>query len=206
MSKICYIVGAGELSECKIQPKKDDFVIAADGGYLFLEKEGISIDLIVGDFDSLGYIPKHNNVKKFPCEKDETDMMIAIQEGMDRGYEEFKIYGGLGGRLSHTLANIQLLSYLANNGKIGYLIDKQTVMTVIRNNKLRLEKQNSQYISIFSVDQVAKGVTITGLKYTLHNGSLSNDIPLGVSNEFQEEQVEIIVDDGSLCIIWEHLL
>lgn len=203
MSKICYIVGAGEIEGCTFEPDLDDFVIAADGGYLFLEQEGIAIDLIVGDFDSLGQVPVHDKVMEFPAEKDDTDMMIAIKEGITRGYEEFIIYGGLGGRLSHSLGNIQLLSYLSHQGMRGYLRNKNSQVTVITNGNLAIAKGKKGYLSIFALEGEAKGVTLKGLKYPLERYMLTSQVPLGISNEFMNQDAEIIVEDGSLCIVFE---
>ena len=69
----------------------------------------LDIDLIVGDFDSLCNIPANVNIYKLPKEKDETDLFVAIEEGMKKGYTEFHIYGALGGRIEHSIANIQIL-------------------------------------------------------------------------------------------------
>jgi len=98
----CYIAGAGEFVENEL-PIASDFVIAADGGYTELVGRGIVPDLVVGDFDSLGTAPDHPNIVFSPVEKDDTDMMLAVRQGLDRGYMSFIINGGVGGRLDHTL-------------------------------------------------------------------------------------------------------
>ena len=107
-SKICYIFGAGEQSSCDIRLSGSDLVIAADGGFDYLKKLGLRADIVLGDFDSLSdsqNLPE--DFIRYPKEKDDTDMMIAIKEGLARGYRTFRIYGGLGGRLDHTIANLQ---------------------------------------------------------------------------------------------------
>ena len=78
---ICYVVGAGENYGLDFEPEKEDFVIAADAGLRYLEEIGIAADLIVGDFDTLQYIPQRENVLELPAEKDDTDMAIAIKIG-----------------------------------------------------------------------------------------------------------------------------
>ena len=110
---ICYIIGAGECSRLLLQLKDEDFVIAVDGGYEYVKEN--RIDLVVGDFDSLGYVPKHSKVISLPPEKDDTDMLVAIKEGLKAGYRTFRIYGGCGGRIDHTIANVQHLAYLVKN-------------------------------------------------------------------------------------------
>lgn len=83
---ICYIVGAGTFYEEGFAPELGDFVIAADGGYQILLERGVTMDLVVGDFDSIGFRPDHPNVVDLPVEKDDTDMMAAIRLGRERGF------------------------------------------------------------------------------------------------------------------------
>ena len=79
-----------------IRPEAGDFVIAVDAGYRFLEEKGIGIDLAIGDFDTLRYIPRHPNVTVLEAEKDDTDMRAAVREGLQAGYGRFCIYCGTG--------------------------------------------------------------------------------------------------------------
>ena len=116
---ICYIVCALPQSHAFV-PNPGDLVIAADGGYAHLH--GIQADLVVGDFDSLGFIPAGESVVRHPAEKDDTDTMLAVKTGLERGETEFHIYGGMGGRRTdHTVANFQALLYLARRGARGWL-------------------------------------------------------------------------------------
>ena len=119
---ICYIIGAGECAPMDFDPGETDLLIAADGGYRAVCDAGMRPDLIVGDFDSLGGVPTDAPVIRCPVEKDDTDTMIAIKEGLARGYQRFQIYGGLGGRLDHTIANLHALAYLADHGARGRLV------------------------------------------------------------------------------------
>ena len=86
---ICHIVGAGELySLPKIET--GDLVIAADGGYDSLARQGIRPDVLIGDFDSIKTdLPSDVETKRFPIRKDETDMFIAYREGVSRNYTDF---------------------------------------------------------------------------------------------------------------------
>ena len=129
---ICYVVGAGENYGLDFEPEKEDFVIAADAGLRYLEEIGIAADLIVGDFDTLQYIPQRENVLELPAEKDDTDMAIAIKEGIRAGYSVFHIYCGTGGRIDHTIANLQMLAYLSERGMQGFLFDRESVFTAVK--------------------------------------------------------------------------
>jgi len=208
MSKRCYIAGAGEFCENTL-PGHEDYIIAANGGYAALKSRGISPDLIVGDFDSVPpafseEISSHPNVQQSPAEKDDTDMMLAVKKGLDRGYKFFIINGGLGGRLDQTYANIQILTYIAEQNARGVLLGKTSCVTVIKDGCIKLtpEKIQDRTISVFCAGSRAEGVTLKGLKYILDNAVISNNYPIGVSNEFIGETADISVTNGILLIIW----
>lgn len=124
MEPVCYIVGAMEPGELRFAPHRPRLVIAADRGLYYLERRGIRPDLIVGDFDSLGRTPEGENVLRHPVEKDDTDMLLAVKEGLARGLKTFVLYGGLGGRPDHAYANLQTLTFLAERGAAGYLLGR----------------------------------------------------------------------------------
>jgi thiamine pyrophosphokinase len=137
-------------------------------------------------------------------EKDDTDAMLAIRRGLSRGFRRFIIYGGLDGeRLDHTLANFQTLQYLADRGAVGYLVGRRYMVTVVKDGKISFPAQAEGIISLFCLGPDAKGVTLSGLKYTLENGTLTSGFPLGVSNHFAGEKAEISVNDGSLLVLWD---
>ena len=118
----CIMMCAGEFRPMEIDAKPDDWVIAVDGGLKYLEDSGIVPDFLLGDFDSLGAeyaetVAKYramgdDHFRQFPVVKDDTDTMAAARLGISRGYKEFLIYGGLGGRLDHTMANIQTIVWI----------------------------------------------------------------------------------------------
>ncbi len=185
-----------------IKPFEDDLIIAADGGLKSLEKFNINPDLIVGDFDSLEYTPEGKNVIKHPVQKDETDTILAVDIAFSKGYDNFIIYGCLGGRLDHTLASIQTASYIAEKGGKSVFIDNETYLTVIKQNKITFTKENTGIISIFAVSDIAVGVNVSNLLYSLENADISPDFPLGVSNEFTGKNATVSVEKGKLCLIW----
>lgn len=198
---ICYIAGAGDCSRLLLNLNDEDFVIAVDGGYEYLKEN--RIDLVVGDFDSLSYVPEHPNVILLKPEKNDTDMMVALKEGLQRGYECFYIYGGCGGRFDHTYANIQSLAYLAGHAARGYLIHEKQVVTMIQNGSMTFHSDMKGYLSVFAYGEKAEGVTLKGLKYPLEDAVLTDCFPLGVSNEFTGVMSEITVKAGRLLIVYE---
>lgn len=179
-----------------------DYILAADGGLRHLQALGTIPDGILGDFDSLGYIPE--NAAVFPVEKDDTDAMLAVRHGLSLGYRNFVIYGGLDGqRLDHTVANYQTLHFLTKQGARGYLVGKDYIVTVISNESLRFSSEAEGILSIFCLGADAKGVCLRGLQYPLENGILTADFPLGVSNHFTGKPAEISVVEGSLLVMWD---
>lgn len=198
---ICYIVCAGENFGLDFKPCRGDLVIAADGGLEYLKESSISPDVIIGDFDSLGYTPQGENVLKLNTCKDETDALSAVQHGLSLGYTEFRIYCGTGGRTDHTIANIQLLTYIADRNAHGYLFDKENIMTVIKNGEYRFTKGLSGYVSVFSLSNESHGVYLENLKYELNDALLTSSFPIGTSNEFIQKDGKIKVENGVLLIV-----
>ena len=200
----CWICGAGEFTERLLAPRPGDLVIAADGGLEPLKRLRILPQYILGDFDSLGYRPMGNNVAAYPPEKDDTDMLLAVKCGLENGCGNFLLYGGLGGRLSHTMANLQVLRFLCRQGCHGILVGEDSIVTMICNEAIRFAEPCRGMLSVFAQGGAAEGVTIRDLKYPVENACFLPDHPLGVSNEFIGEEAEISVKNGALLLIWEH--
>ena len=199
---ICYIIGAGENYGLDFAPTSNDFVIAADAGLRYLEQCGITADLVIGDFDSLNDTPTHPNIRVLNPAKDDTDMLAAVREGIKAGYSVFHIYCGMGGRIDHTIANMQILAYLSQNSMQGFLFGKDSIITAITNRKMTFDKIQSGYISVFSYTEKSEGVNLRGLKYELNDATLTSTFPLGVSNEFIGKESSISVDSGTLLIVF----
>lgn len=202
--RTCHIFCAGGFTGLLEQPNPEDLILAADGGLEHLKDLGLPADGILGDFDSLGYVPTGPQVDRYPVEKDDTDSMLAIKVGLQQGCRRFLIYGALDGpRLDHTVANFQALSYLVNHGAMGYLIGNTNIAAVLSAGKLCFEPQAVGILSVFCQGGIAGGVTLRGLQYPLEKSKLSYDFPLGVSNHFLGERAEISVEQGHLLILWD---
>lgn len=199
MSKECCIVGAGP---SPVFLKDNSFIIAADGGLEKLKKIGISPNLIMGDFDSSDSDPSGEAVICFPAEKDDTDTLLAIKKAIDLGYDTLYISGGIGGRLDHTVANIQALCYASEHGVIAFLCgDNETA--AICSEKIEFRKECKGKISVFCMGDIAENTCIEGLKYQARNLTLKNSFPIGVSNEFIGKPASIALSCGKLLIIWQ---
>lgn len=204
MEKICYIIGAGDVPvRTKIKAKDEDYIICADRGFAYHSLLGRKCDLVVGDFDSYGKTPEFENLITLPCDKDDTDMKLAVDEGLKLGYKNFVIFGALGGdRDDHSVANIALLSYICSNGAKGTLIHDDKLFTSFADSEIVIPARKNGYISVFSLCDESEGVTIKGLKYKAENISMRFDMPIGVSNEFIGQEAHISVKKGRLMVIY----
>ncbi|MBE6820572.1 MAG: thiamine diphosphokinase [Ruminococcaceae bacterium] len=199
---VCCIVGAGDCNKFDYKKQSGDLIIAADGGYSHLKEYDVIPDIVIGDFDSLGYIPDDLSVIKLPAVKDVTDMYAAAEIGLEKGFKEFLIYGACGGRLDHTISNIQLAVSLTEKGNKCVIIDGNTKITAVCNGKIEFDETEMGYISVFAHSDNCTGVTIKGLRYTVENATLTNSFPLGVSNEFIGSKASVTVENGTIVIIY----
>lgn len=204
MIGICHVVGGGDFNPALLKKAPDDLVIAADAGFRLLEKAGIKPDLFIGDGDSLGFLPEDFPTVVLPTEKDDTDSIAALKEGLARGYRRFRLYGALGGtRFSHSLANLQSLSFLHGMGAEGEIIDKHCRILYLSEGTRRFDFSEG-YFSLFAWEGDAV-VSVSGAKYSLDRATLTPAFPLGVSNE-GSVCTEICVHLGTLFLVREDLL
>ena len=198
----CLIFCAAQFDRLAAPVAADDYLLAADGGLCHLEKLNLTPHGIIGDFDSLGYVPAGAQV--FPVGKDDTDAMLAARKGLELGYREFIFYGALDGpRLDHTLANFQTLQFLADHGATAYLVGNDYIVTVIREETVEFPAEAAGVLSLFCLGPDAEGVTLENLYYPLQNGRLTSGFPLGVSNHFTGKCARVTVQKGSLLALWD---
>ncbi len=206
MNGCCYIVGAGSIytGDLPFVKQKNDMLIAADGGYTYVVQAGMTPDLLIGDFDSMEKPLGACETITLPVEKDDTDIAYAVKEGFGRGYTRFVILGGLGGgRLSHTIANIQLLEYIALQGGTANLKGGTTSLFLLCEEQSHtFEGGMGKELSLFSVTPTAN-VTATGVKYPVFQATLERSFPLGVSNRILEENATLTVHDGKIIVVLE---
>lgn len=185
-------------------PRPGDLTLCADAGWRLARAMGVAPDLVIGDFDS-SEPPAAGAVERVPVEKDDTDTMLCLKRGLAMGYGDFRIVGGFGGRLDHTLANLQALHYAALRDARAVMCDGLSWAAAVRGGTLRVPANavgsgRAVKLSVFALDGACRGVTIRGAKYPLEDGELTNAFPLGVSNEFAGERAEISVREGTLLV------
>lgn len=178
-----------------------DGIIAVDGGFASLVAAGAAPDVALGDFDSLGYVPEGVPVLAFPPEKDASDMELALEEAIARGADAVEVYGALGRRLDHTLANLQLLASFAERGlSVRAVGDDSSITFLVGPGELRVEGEAGGIVSVFSLTDASCGVTEEGLKWELDAVTLTNRTSWGLSNELTGAPARIAVESGTLAI------
>ena len=185
------------------KPSEGDLVIAADKGYDVALSLGITPDIAVGDFDSLGHIPDAPEVISLEVRKDDTDVEHAVNVAMGRGYSDFVVYGAVGGQLDHTLGNIAVAERIANKGGRAVFYGDESSFTVIRNATFKPGRHSSGRVTVTSLSDVSGGVSIRGLSYEVGYFDLPRATTRGVGNSFVGRSAEITVRDGTLLVVWD---
>ena len=188
------------------KPEKGDLIIAADAGYLTAKKMGVTPDILLGDFDTLGEenIPDGIECLRVPVEKDDTDTQLAVKVAIERGAKEIVIVGGLSGRLDHTLSTLAILEDLwerKNDRIYAILTDGKNRVRFLRNSGTILPRSQYRYFSLIAADDLVKGVTLDGCKYPLKNGRISRRNQWAVSNEITGTCALIEISRGGAWVI-----
>lgn len=135
--------------------------------------------------------------------KNDPDMMACVRIGLAEGCREMHLLGGTGKRVDHSIANLQILGFLASKGCRGYLYGQNQVITAIRNTSVCFSGTMQGYLSVFSLTDTSEGVTETGLKYVVEDVTLNNLTPTGLSNEFVGIEATVSVRNGTLLLVYE---
>ena len=221
------------------QISPDDFIACADGGWLACFSMDFNADIVIGDCDSLSasHISeiKERGIKMVvhPREKDDTDTMLCARYGLAHGFDRFLIVGGIGGDFGHTIANLQVLSFLADMdceaeivtgrerilmavGKVAAIdpctADAAGARSIEEGEvdaspgAMVFSGQPGGRFSVFSYEGQSTGVCIENAKYPLTNAALTHSNPIGVGNEFiNTSHVKVSVQSGRLLVIIDML-
>jgi thiamine pyrophosphokinase len=173
------------------------FLAAVDGGTKHCKQLGLKPDLIIGDLDSsspdvLNHY-SHVPCMHFPKDKDETDLELALRELMQPDIAEITVFGALGSRIDHTLANIMLLTrfpgrlFIESPHERLFVIDKHIALACFV----------GQILSLIPLNGAATGIHTHGLKWNLSHRTLDKHF-MGISNEAIESEVRISLEKGDL--------
>ncbi|MCF2646627.1 thiamine diphosphokinase [Niallia circulans] len=189
---------------------KDVCWIGVDRGVMYLMEKSIPIYAAFGDFDSISQVELHKMeektgiIKRFKPEKDETDMELALLWAIKEGATVIRLFGSTGGRLDHTIANLQLLlrGAIDNQNIKVEIIDKQNSVAVVQAGAYTIDRMSEyKYISFFPYSTKIVGLTLEGFKYPLVRRNLPASSTLCISNELIRETGTFSFDEGILMVI-----
>jgi len=209
--KVCILLN-GEIKDYSIISKyikneKYDYIICADGGANHLYNMGIIPNYIIGDLDSIdkdviNYYKKQNVLfEKFPSKKNETDSELCIFLANKLNAYKVDLFATLGGRIDHTLANINLLYYIREQKIVPRIISEKEDIYIAINESIQIKGKKEDIISIIPIKGDAKGITLENLEYNLNNYNMKYSSPLGISNIMLSDECSITVKEGSVLII-----
>ena len=200
----CVIVGAAPFTDAQLLKtyiRSGDYVIAADGGLAHMQALGQEPHVILGDFDSADR-PNFSNVVVFPKEKDQTDSELAIDYAIAEGYSSIWLIAPFGGRIDHTIANLNLLRYAHSRGIYLKLYDGENLVYFIGQGTYRPDCKY-QYYSFFPMEENTT-ISLDGFKYPLDHYVMNGENSLCVSNEPDCSELVVEVHQGLvLCVCIE---
>ncbi|MGD9567181.1 MAG: thiamine diphosphokinase [Sedimentibacter sp.] len=202
------IIGNGnDIDKKFIENINVDYVICADGGLEKVENLNLRPSLILGDFDSvdssvLEYYKKLNiETVTFPSVKDYTDMELAVEYAVKKGFKHVILTGATGTRLDHTLANIQLLEKYHHQGIKLEIIDNNNYISIISDNTdIKIKHKRNYFVSLVPVTEKLEGLTLEGFKYPLNNVQVQRGTALLISNEIIHGEGRIILKKGTALV------
>ena len=179
-----------------------DLIIAADGGADNAAALGLTVDLVIGDLDSVSSaaVARAKKVERHPEDKDETDLELALSAAVAAGTGSVTVVGTLGGRVDHALANLLVAAGDRwANLRIDLRIDGARAWVV--RDHVEVVAQVGDVVSLLAVGGRATGVTTTGLAWPLANAEVKPGVGLGLSNRMAAPKAEVVVNDGTLLVI-----
>lgn len=186
--------------------RPDDFYIAVDGGLRYLRNLYKTPGLLIGDLDSIsaadveGALAQGVEVKRFPVDKDETDLELALLSAVEKGFEEMLIIAALGGRLDQTLGNLALLTLPFLAGAKVTIEDGTEEIFLIRD-RVEINGNPGDIVSLIPLQGEVKGVETRDLKYPLNRETLYAEKSRGISNVMLTDQAGVSIESGLLLCI-----
>lgn len=202
------VIFAGELSELYLKElDKEDYIIGADRGALFLIKHGVIPDIAVGDFDSITQeefkLIEEQCPKVIACDpvdKDLTDSELALDLAIETQPEDILLFGVTGTRIDHTLACIQMMARALQRQIRCSVMDLNNYVTITGSHAL-VQERGYTYVSLLPVTPEVTGITLQGFQYPLYEATLKLGQSLGISNRLTSQAGTVTIQSGLLLII-----
>lgn len=190
----------------RLEARGDFLTICCDGAIRYLGQLNIQPDVIMGDMDSVDAagLKKYSacgvKILKYQSDKDATDTQLALEYALGLKPESIEIWGALGGRIDHALANLFLLKIAERSGIKTSLIDEYCEIFAVKK-EISIDDAVGQTISLFPLGSQAEGISLNGFKYALDNETLEMGVSRGLSNIIVESPATIYIKSGSLLVI-----
>jgi thiamine pyrophosphokinase len=186
-----------------------DRLIAADSGALFLIRHGLNPDAALGDFDSVTEADRERiraaagrMIAVDAVDKDWTDTEMAFNYAVSLGVKEIVIFGGLGTRFDHSLANVHLLARAADLGLVCRVEDDHNrVQLVCGGQRLEVRRDRFPYVSLLPLTAEVTGIDLHGFQYPLADAVLRLGESLGISNRLVAPTGSVSCRSGRLLVI-----
>lgn len=187
---------------------KIDVWIGADRGAVSLIKNKIAVDYAIGDFDSTDFNELNairtnaKHLEKYPSEKDETDLELALNKAFQYHTDTIYLFGVTGGRLDHTLVNIQSLYQIVLRGIEGILIDHYNQIELLLPGEYTVSHEKEYpNLSFIPLTPVVKGLTLKGFYYPLTRETIMMGSTLCISNKLLSNKGTFLFDEGILLLV-----
>lgn len=211
MNKTIFVISGGVMDDLRflydeIRSVGDPVIICADGAAQRLKELDIVPDFIVGDMDSVDedtlryFETKGSRIIRHPADKDETDTQLALECAFEMNPDGIRIFGALGGRVDHMLANISLLVLCAKRGIDARIIDKQCELFVI-DDLCVIDGKEGETVSLLPLSSNVSGIQLEGFRYPLTDAVMEIGVPYGISNRLIGTRGTISVKSGYLLVI-----
>ncbi len=178
-----------------------EYVICADGGLEKAEDLELTPNIIVGDLDSVSkevlkkYLDMNIELIKYPSEKNHTDMELAIEHAIDKGFKNIILIGATGSRLDHTIANVMLIEQYYKKGIHIQIIDNNNLIQIV-SNSIEIINKKDYFVSIVPITDSIEVASLIGFKYPLNNINVKRGSTLCISNQIIHEKGNIKLDKG----------
>jgi thiamine pyrophosphokinase len=190
-----------------LEPGMDDLVIAADGGSRHLQNTGTIPDAIIGDLDSTDpdlietWERAGVEVIRYPVEKDQTDLELALLLAQDRGADEILVFGAVGGRLDMTFGNLTLLGHPDLKVPTTLICGREEVHLLKPGETLEVTGSPGETLSLIPLQPGSSRVSASGVAFPLENDTLRYGTTRGISNLLVKEIAQIELHDGLLAVV-----
>jgi thiamine pyrophosphokinase len=188
--------------------RPDAYVIAADGGVDAALALGLTVDLAIGDFDSVtadGLARAEAagaQIERHPAAKDATDLELALDAAVAAGARDVVVLAADGGRFDHLLATVTVLTAPSRQGvRLEGWFGANHLAVVTPVTPARLTATPGALLTLLPLHGTARGVRTEGLVYPLHDEDLAAGSSRGVSNVFVGDTAQISIAGGTVLAV-----